>query len=351
MPTYAKDSKYVTKFMVAGARHSTLTDTKAQGEAWELQARAALALGKPVPPPAGKAAQRLGGAGSGTLAHVLRSAETLHWKTLRGSSRSVQNAASFVEWAGPDLDAAAAFTPAGIRAYIQYLIEERRVGNSTLNRYMSALSILIKHADLDKRPELPWFKEVKGRVRFFSVEEEHAVVALLTQWGRDAERDLFLFLLDTGLRPWAECCKAKWSDVSASKIAVYGKSGEWRDVPLTSRARAILARRPRDQAGPFTNLGAGTADLLWSRVRSQMPALAGTVWYTCRHTFASRLVQQGVSLKAVSVLMGNSAMIVDRVYAHLAPDHLAGAVDMLESFGGGNSRDNFRDNSGTNVPI
>ncbi|MCK5127302.1 MAG: tyrosine-type recombinase/integrase [candidate division Zixibacteria bacterium] len=57
-----------------------------------------------------------------------------------------------------------------------------------------------------------------------------------------------------------------------------------------------------------------------------------TKLHTLRHTFASHLVMKGVDLPTVVKLMGHSDIQTTMIYAHLAPDHLADAVEKL-SFG------------------
>ena len=51
--------------------------------------------------------------------------------------------------------------------------------------------------------------------------------------------------------------------------------------------------------------------------------------HTLRHTFASHLVMQGVDLPTVMKLMSHADIQTTMIYAHLASDHLAEAVNKL----------------------
>ena len=52
--------------------------------------------------------------------------------------------------------------------------------------------------------------------------------------------------------------------------------------------------------------------------------------HTFRHTFASHLVMCRVDLPTIQKLLGHADIQTTMIYAHLAPDHLAGAVDKLK---------------------
>jgi integrase len=57
--------------------------------------------------------------------------------------------------------------------------------------------------------------------------------------------------------------------------------------------------------------------------------------YTLRHTAASWLVQSGMSFAKVAAFLGTSEAMVDRHYAHLAPDHLRDVADAIGRNHGG----------------
>jgi len=52
-------------------------------------------------------------------------------------------------------------------------------------------------------------------------------------------------------------------------------------------------------------------------------------WHDLRHTFISRLVMAGVDLRTVQELAGHKTIQMTMRYAHLAPSHLATAVEKL----------------------
>jgi site-specific recombinase XerD len=53
-------------------------------------------------------------------------------------------------------------------------------------------------------------------------------------------------------------------------------------------------------------------------------------WHSLRHTFASWLVQDGVSLYAVQKLLGHSSVTVTEIYSHLQPEKLHDTVNRIQ---------------------
>ncbi|MGR0481255.1 MAG: tyrosine-type recombinase/integrase [Candidatus Electronema sp. V4] len=54
------------------------------------------------------------------------------------------------------------------------------------------------------------------------------------------------------------------------------------------------------------------------------------VFYSCRHTCASWLVQAGVPLITVKEILGHSTIALTERYSHLAPDGTRAALRVME---------------------
>lgn len=108
------------------------------------------------------------------------------------------------------------------------------------------------------------------------------------------------------------------------------KSGRWREVPLSPGAREALDRLYLDDTAPYV-LPRVTPNSLSRAFRKAVweAGLDGNL-HALRHTFAAHLVMRGVPLRTVQVLMGHSSYAVTEKYAHLSPDHLAGALAELD---------------------
>jgi integrase len=155
---------------------------------------------------------------------------------------------------------------------------------------------------------------------------------------------IVLVLLGTGLR-FGEVVQLRWSaiDLRTRLLTVHGataKSGLTRHVPLSDEMVSVLSRwRMHRQVEPaslvFPGHSTGTTGQLvdiktaW-KVLLRRAGITGFRIHDLRHSFASRLVQRGVDLYRVQKLLGHASPVMTQRYAHLAPDHLAAAVAVLD---------------------
>ncbi|HZC68547.1 MAG TPA: site-specific integrase [Nitrospirales bacterium] len=181
-------------------------------------------------------------------------------------------------------------------------------------------------------PKIRLEREPEGRLRWLTLEEAERLLAECQASKNPGLLDLVEFSLFTGLRQ-AEALELTWDRVERSRGVIRiekTKSRKRREVPLNSRADAVLLRRvPKAEGLVF-----GTAR--YAHFRSswecavQRAKLVDFHWHDLRHTFASWSVQRGASLQEVKDLLGHSNLAMTLRYAHLAPERLRAAVSRLD---------------------
>jgi len=251
-----------------------------------------------------------------------------------------------------------------------------KAGNkpTTVNRYIaelkSALSKAVEWEEIEDNP-LRKVKPAKidhsPNVRYLSNDEETRLRQALT--GRDkktkVERanankwreargytlypDLFsqtytdhltpmvLLSINTGMRR-GEVFHLCWEDInfSTETLTIHGgkaKSGHTRHIPLNNEALTTLENWgkkpkglvfPNKDGNPLDNIKSSWGTLL------KEANIKDFRWHDLRHHFASRLVMVGVDLNTVRELLGHSDIKTTLRYAHLAPEHKAEAVKLLD---------------------
>jgi len=157
-------------------------------------------------------------------------------------------------------------------------------------------------------------------------------------------KEIVIFATLTGLRR-GEIVNLHWSDVDLNRktITVQSsptfktKNGKKRIVPLNDTAFYILQSKANKSL----------SELVFTL--NEKPIFAEWLshkfkWYvydckfredrlhfhSLRHTFASWLVQDGVSLYEVQKLLGHSNIMVTQVYSHLQPEQLHNTVNRLQ---------------------
>lgn len=248
-------------------------------------------------------------------------------------------------------------TPQWLLQCRSQLRAERGVTETTLNRYMASLSTVLRHCqDVGIQFNLPNFKPVKtretaARTKCFSPEEEALIIRGFEEAGVVAGKrnskfavypeyaDLVRVLVDTGLR-LREALTLTYSHINFTEnlliiVPEHAKSGCARTVPMTSRCIEVLKRRQTVRGGdrPFA-WSIYRCEAAWSSVREHLGITAPDwVWHSLRHTFATRLLRQGVDIYYVSQLLGHSSITTTCKYLHHKVAQLRQAISMLETGG------------------
>lgn len=133
---------------------------------------------------------------------------------------------------------------------------------------------------------------------------------------------IFKFLWATGCRP-IEVKNLKWTDISFDTLEIKLKCGKnakvSRNFPLTKELDQLIHSIKMESIYVFSeNKKQISNDLLYHYCKTRFKELGETKYtvYGLRHTFGSRLSQQGANAFDIAELMGHSKMETTRRYIH-----------------------------------
>ncbi len=191
------------------------------------------------------------------------------------------------------------------------------------------------------------------RERFLSPDEAQRLLSALDTDENEVAAAAIKMLLFTGARR-NEITYAKWEFVNWEKrtlLVPRAKSGRPRSIHLNSAALELLKSLPRLEDNPYifpspvTGRPSPSMHFPWFRIRERA-GLLDLRLHDLRHSFASFLVNQGVSLYVVQGLLGHTQARTTQRYAHLANDTLSDAAEVV-----GNVVLHTSDNQNTNFAI
>lgn len=242
------------------------------------------------------------------------------------------------------------------RQHIQELAADLREGGyaaSTVNNTVLMLRGMLKRADewdiARVHPSIfksaPLLQVSNASERFLSQSEAQRLQKELDQLGNTPIANAIRFLLYTGTRK-RETLDAEWRAIDFGRKTwriAFTKSGKPRTVYLTEGAMDILRSARAYQmehsvdgtmprwvfANPQSGKPYGCIYYSWNQVRLRA-GLGDVRLHDLRHSFASTLVNAGVSLYEVQHLLGHAKATTTQRYAHLAKSRLQETVQVVD---------------------
>ena len=188
---------------------------------------------------------------------------------------------------------------------------------ASANRSLPVLSVILRQAEAyGYRPEdSNPCKDIKryrrrARERFLSPDEIRRVVEVLNRYDetRQAQAAVIRLLLLTGCRK-GELLTLKWRDYREGKLFLRDSKNGPRTVWLSSAAREVLDRLPRNSAWVFPSRW-GNLDHLsditgfWRDVRTEA-GLSDVRPHDLRHSYASIALMHGETVLTIGRLLGH----------------------------------------------
>jgi len=173
--------------------------------------------------------------------------------------------------------------------------------------------------------------------RFLTREEAQQLVASIAADENRTAANAIMLLMFTGARR-NEVTQAKWEHVLWNERKLFvplSKSGKPRWIALSPSALSLLQSLPREVGNQYifpsgvTGRPCPSLWFPWRRIRARA-GLEDVRLHDLRHSFASFLVNDGVSLYVVQALLGHANARTTQRYAHLANDTLSDATLIVD---------------------
>lgn len=216
-----------------------------------------------------------------------------------------------------------------IRKFFLWLVAERRVARSTLTVYRSGIRFLYEKTLHRDWPVLdlvrPQHREKLPVV--LAVEEIRQLLELVRH---PVVRPCLAVIYSCGLR-LSEGTHLEVPDIDRARMLLAvrsGKGGRDRYVPLPERTLEIIGSywrvgRPQPWLFPSSRrqapLGHTTLQRTFSAVLRQSGIQKHASIHTLRHSYATHLLERGVSLRIIQELLGHQSPETTAVYTHVTP--------------------------------
>ncbi len=168
-----------------------------------------------------------------------------------------------------------------------------------------------------------------ARDRWLTYQEEDALLMSASpQW----VGQVILFALHTGMRR-GEILSLKWSSVDLRRKLMTvekSKNGNKRTIPMSETMFNMLRGVNVNDISNFVfPHSVGALKDAFPRARDRAK-LIDFKFHDLRHTFATRLVQNGVDLYKVKELLGHKTIAMTMRYAHHYPESLRSSIEILD---------------------
>ena len=237
-----------------------------------------------------------------------------------------------------------------IDEWVMYLVEERKLKNSSVNRHIATLRTLwrwmLSHGYVEQNLMKKVLRQKESRRLPVHVPESR-IGDIVTRITEDITSDdiirlrdalIILLFYTTGLR-LSELVNANVEDLSPdyTSLRVMGKGRKERIQPLIASLGEVIKKyfiqissqnicTDQKKALILSNKGARisrrTVERIVDRKLKGVGVQGKTSPHVLRHTFATRVLNEGGDLREIQELLGHSSLKATQVYTHLDIERL-----------------------------
>lgn len=227
-----------------------------------------------------------------------------------------------------------------VKDFCYYLLQEKKLSNSTINQVISAWKILQVDV-LSKDWEAIKIKRPRIEKRLPEVLSQAEAQALIISSHNLKHRILMQLTYATGMR-CGEVLNLKLSSFDSSRMVVRikGKGNKTREVPISLELLEELrlyykVYRPNIYIFEGKKKGKPYSSTSFRAVLNRAGLAAGlkkNIYpHILRHSFATHMLERGMNLKRLQLLMGHSSINTTSGYLHLTHPYEGEVPNLLAS--------------------
>jgi integrase/recombinase XerD len=192
--------------------------------------------------------------------------------------------------------------------------------------YLKSFNVVTENPFTD----IPLYKVNHKEVRYFTSTEVATLIKESNGWLNDWIR----FGVSSGLR-LNEIKNIRSRDINwkTRTLMIRVKGGRPEHIPLNEHAVRVLEERLEKTKSDFLfdePVYKETVSKRFKKLLDDLDIKPDLTFHNLRHTFASLLVQSGVSLQMVKELLNHHNISTTQIYAHLAPENLSKATSHID---------------------
>jgi site-specific recombinase XerD len=219
-----------------------------------------------------------------------------------------------------------AITERQIKEYLLYLIQEKGVSVSTQNQVINAIKAYYEKVAKQDRKTY-YITRPKKPNQLPNVLSEQEVISILNAVKNVKHKAILMLVYSAGLR-LGEVVNLQIKDVDSDRMQLFVKAGKGKKdrYTLLSQKALLVLRAYYKQYQPTLWLFEGQDGGQYSK-RSVQNVFKHAVekanitkrptLHTLRHSFATHLLEKGVSLRYIQQLLGHASSKTTEIYTHI----------------------------------
>lgn len=239
-------------------------------------------------------------------------------------------------------------TSEDVRSYFLYLVKERKASYTAIHHTSCALKFFLRQYGMQElEASIPKMKRPEQVAAVMNVTELEAFMNSLDDLRK---RAIFVTIYSSGLRV-GELCRLELRDLDPERRQIRIRSAKGRKDRYTilfpenlAILRAYIAEyRPQShlfypRGRPQNRILERRVEAMFVEARVKAGIRAEVRVHTLRHTFATQLLENGVSIFAIQRLLGHASILSTMKYLHIRETAFS---DIQSPLHGCNLQDHF----------